>query len=151
MRQKQLFHHLIADLRDVFKHQITGLRYNEKDPDILTPPDIEPVQVTNRKEVIERNGYDTPTPEWKDEDGDDYFQNTLTGVVQWKPPTTLVLIKDEPVSQRRPSKFDNYEDYEDYGIYEIISQLSQCFMSHVHRESLLLQSLEKKRNNFFRK
>ena len=139
----------IADLRDVFRHQITGLRYNEKEPDILMPPDREPAQVTNRKEVIERNGYDTPTPEWKkwkDEDGDDYFQNMLTGVVQWKPPNTLVLIKDEPVSQRRPSKFDNYEDYEDYGIYEIISQLGQCFMSHVHRErivGLLLQSLDR--------
>lgn len=80
------------------------------------PPDREPAQVTNRKEVIERNGY-TPTPEWKDEDGDDYFQNTLTGVVQWNQPTTLVLIKDDPVSQHRPSKFDNDEDY---GIYEII-------------------------------
>ena len=29
----------IPDLRDVFRHQIAGLRYNEKEPDILMPPD----------------------------------------------------------------------------------------------------------------
>ena len=39
----------IADLRNVFRHQITGLRYNEKEPDILMPPDREPAftEVTN--------------------------------------------------------------------------------------------------------
>ena len=39
----------IADLRDVFRHQITGLRYNEKEPDILMPLGREPAfaEVTN--------------------------------------------------------------------------------------------------------
>lgn len=32
----------IPNLRDVFRHQITGLRYNEKEPDILMPPSREP-------------------------------------------------------------------------------------------------------------
>ena len=32
----------IPTLRDVFRHQITGLRYNEKEPDILMPPSREP-------------------------------------------------------------------------------------------------------------
>jgi hypothetical protein len=32
----------IPNLRDVFRHQITGLRYNEKKPDILMPPSREP-------------------------------------------------------------------------------------------------------------
>jgi mRNA-degrading endonuclease RelE of RelBE toxin-antitoxin system len=38
----------IADPRDIFRHQITGLRYNEKEPDILMPPDREPVQQSRR-------------------------------------------------------------------------------------------------------
>jgi len=32
----------IPNLRDVFRHQITGLRYKEKKPDILMPPSREP-------------------------------------------------------------------------------------------------------------
>ena len=32
----------IPELRDVFRHQIAGLRYNQKEPDILMPPDREP-------------------------------------------------------------------------------------------------------------
>ena len=39
----------IPDLRDVFRHQIAGLRYNEKEPDILMPLGREPAFEVNPK------------------------------------------------------------------------------------------------------
>jgi hypothetical protein len=143
----------IPDLRDVFKHQIKGLRYNEKEPDILMPPSREPAFEVRPKfeEEVDYNeiwrqaftnkwdlDHHTPTSptsptEWKKltaKNGDDYFANMLTGETQWDPPTTLVLIKDEPVCQRRSR---NQEEIEE-DINEILILISKSFMNNDQRE-----------------
>ena len=50
----------IPALRDVFRHQITGLRYNQKEPDILMPPDREPAfaEATNSAISLFFSGFD---------------------------------------------------------------------------------------------
>lgn len=181
----------IPDLRDVFKHQIKGLRYNEKEPDIIMPPSREPAfevrpkfeeevdyneiwrQAFTNKWDLENNTPTLPTsprvpspisypiarirpfshrrrpvsdeptshPEWKkltDNDGDDYFENTLTGVTQWNPPTTLVLIKDEPVCQSRSR---NQEEI-DKLVNEIINLLTRSFMNNEQRGVILSKLLQ---------
>jgi hypothetical protein len=186
----------IPDLRDVFKHQIKGLRYNEKEPDIIMPPSREPAfevrpkfeeevdyneiwrQAFTNKWDLENNTPTLPTsptsprvpspisyptarirpfshrrrpvsdkstshPEWKkltDDDGNDYFENTLTGVTQWNPPTTLVLIKDEPVCQRRSRNQEenlNYQIEED--INEILVMLCNSSMNNEQREVITVK------------
>ena len=58
----------IPALRDVFRHQITGLRYNQKEPDILMPPDREPAfaEATNSAISLFFSGFDL-------ERSDDFF------------------------------------------------------------------------------
>jgi hypothetical protein len=151
----------IPDLRDVFRHQIKGLRYNEKEPDILMPPSREPAfevrpkfeeevdyneiwrQAFTNKWDLENYTPTSPTsptspPEWKKltaKNGDDYFANMLTCETQWEPPTTLVLIKDEPVCQRRSRNQEEYLNYQIEGdINEILILLSNSFMNNEQRE-----------------
>jgi hypothetical protein len=153
----------IPDLRDVFRHQIKGLRYNEKEPDILMPPSREPAfevrpkfeeevdyneiwrQAFTNKWDLEHHTPTSPTsptspPEWKKltaKNGDDYFANMLTGETQWDPPTTLVLIKDEPVCQRRSR---NQEEIEK-GLDEILILLSNSFMNNDQKGVISLKLL----------